>query len=741
MKRKIVHMLCCLMLCFALLPCTAQAAELDCVELMAMDQYWAGAHLFGTSRTLYKELVDYILDVYSGVETSRVFETEIYAGGNGYIDEAAILDAVRQDYPLESCWIKNCSSGFTYYENTGYYKFRFHFLPYPNDTWENDSAIDISQVPINTVVSNAEAIIEKYANLGDYEKLVAYFNEICALVRYDHDAAKDKSDPNHKDVGTAHGIINVFDGDSNTNVVCEGYARAFHYLCSISDFEGDVHCYYVVGKFYSLKSDLHAWNIVTMPDGKNYLVDVTHSDGGLEGDLSIRFLKGGTLVKDGYYKIESPRSTVGYEYHEMTDYIWGVTDVLELSETDYIDTIMADVTVWANLATVLGDRITPLGKTYTAKLNVGEKLELPETITVTVGGQIITGYNWENGVITIPGELVTGDIEITVDVTCLHEWVGFCGDVVWCDICDLIDETATDHIWQKATCTASMYCTRCGLENGGPLGHNWQAATCIAPRTCARCLVTEGEKSDHHWQTATCKAPKTCSDCKLTDGEIGDHIWKEGNCTTPKTCTVCQITDGDPVHIWVDQTCTSSAYCSMCLAKGAEALGHDWQEATCIDSMRCSRCKKGNGLALGHNYDKTSVVWTGNTTASAHFACTRCDHKEDRTCNVLVMEESDYILVRASIWYCGVSAYADRQFGIYEIDRLEVVVPELTEAVFVVVAGYDNRGRMVDVWTKTTTGGLWMPEISGNTYRMFILDNQQAPLFSSITPYYPEGVE
>ena len=66
---------------------------------------------------------------------------------------------------------------------------------------------------------SARAIVERYKELPDYEKLEAYRREICALVSYDADAAK---------AGVPYGdpwqLVYVFDGDPSTNVVCEGYA-------------------------------------------------------------------------------------------------------------------------------------------------------------------------------------------------------------------------------------------------------------------------------------------------------------------------------------------------------------------------------------------------------------------------------------------------------------------------------------------------------------------------------------
>ena len=55
-------------------------------------------------------------------------------------------------------------------------------------------------------------------------------------------------------------------------MVCEGYSKAFQYLCDLSSFSSSkINAYCVSG-------DNHMWNLVTMDDGRNYLVDVTWDD-------------------------------------------------------------------------------------------------------------------------------------------------------------------------------------------------------------------------------------------------------------------------------------------------------------------------------------------------------------------------------------------------------------------------------------------------------------------------------
>ena len=129
--------------------------------------------------------------------------------------------------------------------------------------------------------------LDKYQGQSTYDILKGYKDEICVLVEYDTESANNKQTP----YGDPWQIISVFDGDKSTNVVCEGYAKAFQYLCSQTNFSDGTACYTVTGDMEVTgdggtagdSGDVatgggHMWNIIRT-NGQSYLVDVTNCDG------------------------------------------------------------------------------------------------------------------------------------------------------------------------------------------------------------------------------------------------------------------------------------------------------------------------------------------------------------------------------------------------------------------------------------------------------------------------------
>lgn len=177
---------------------------------------------------------------------------------------------------------------------------------------------------------NARALVAEYAGKGDYGKLNAYKKEICSLVSYNNTAAHSGNFSRDADPWQ---LVYVFDGDSSTNVVCEGYAKAFQYLCDASAFRGDVKCYTVSGWAYSEDGgEGHMWNLVSI-GGKRYLADITNSDAGTLGVEGKLFLAGASgSIANGY-----DAGPMTYCYDQCTKDLWGTGSgsILKLTSADY----------------------------------------------------------------------------------------------------------------------------------------------------------------------------------------------------------------------------------------------------------------------------------------------------------------------------------------------------------------------------------------------------------------------
>ena len=183
----------------------------------------------------------------------------------------------------------------------------------PSDT-SGDYTIDSDKIgKINTAVANATKIVSDNAGKTDYEKLVANREKICNLVSYNKDANTE---------GYTYGdpwqLIYVFDGDESTNVVCEGYSKAFKYLCDLSAFTNDITCSLVTGRIAGgTGPGPLMWNVVAIGDS-NYLVDVTNCDTRTVGAPDQLFLCGVSGSVNGSYTATVGSSSIIYTYDEST---------------------------------------------------------------------------------------------------------------------------------------------------------------------------------------------------------------------------------------------------------------------------------------------------------------------------------------------------------------------------------------------------------------------------------------
>lgn len=297
---------------------------------------YAGQRLTGAEAELYQFLRPNIESVAAGDVQSTVFTVEVSALGlektswtaselgvsalfdNGYLTEEAgqalaaqlintplVLSALLADCPYDLYWYDKVAGtgmamdelwnsydpdlGCDVVEVTGHLIFSMSAA----EGYQGASEYTVDTTAVSAAqnaAANAQSIVAAHASLGDYEKLLGYKNRICSLVSYNDDALGD-----HVPYGDPWQLIWVFDEDGTTNVVCEGYSKAFQYLCDLSEFTGDIRCYSVTGTMVGgTGAGEHMWNIVRMDDGENYLVDVTNCDTGTIGANDLLFLAGYT---------------------------------------------------------------------------------------------------------------------------------------------------------------------------------------------------------------------------------------------------------------------------------------------------------------------------------------------------------------------------------------------------------------------------------------------------------------
>lgn len=216
---------------------------------------------------------------------------------------------------------------------------------------------------------NAKQIVDNNANENDYTKLKNYMKEICDLNTYNDSAASSMNTNTLPDGADPWQLIYVFDKNPNTNVVCEGYAKAFAYLCDLTKFENsNIACYTVYGKMND-KSGAgggHMWNVVTMDDGKNYLVDVTNCDGNAIGSPDKLFLAAlPGSASTGYIFAKDANNIVTYSYDSYIKSLYGTdaNSILTLKNTDSYTVYSSDTTAGKkNLSTA---QVTLSSDTFT----------------------------------------------------------------------------------------------------------------------------------------------------------------------------------------------------------------------------------------------------------------------------------------------------------------------------------------------------------------------------------------
>lgn len=347
MKKRWTAALLALLLTTALLPSTAHAAPAD---------HAAGSSLTGVNRAVYEALEEAAILISSGRRTSTAIQIpnqpalcwtldELGLSGARNEDVLKTLDqklsdalnfelvyvCLSLDHPLEMFWKSNqFTLGYSFLRSGNQVSvadLTAQLQVAQDCRGGSDMNVDPKSIEAAAqAADSAKAIVEKYRDRSDYEKLAGYCQEICQLVSYDLEALT---------AGTPYGapwqLVSVFDGDPDTNVVCEGYSKAFQYLCDLTDFDGDIVCRTISGNM----NGNHMWNVVQMEDGRNYLVDVTNCDDKMVGEDGELFLSGASSTDGGRtYTVSKGSCRAVYTYSDLMEGLYG-DGWLQISPDDY----------------------------------------------------------------------------------------------------------------------------------------------------------------------------------------------------------------------------------------------------------------------------------------------------------------------------------------------------------------------------------------------------------------------
>lgn len=580
---------------------------------------------------------------------------------------------------------------------------------------------------VKAAVTNARQIVSENAGKTDIQKLSAYATKICDLTDYNKTAATSTDTP----YGNPWQLVWVFDGDPETTVVCEGYSKAFQYLCDLSSFGGDVEVITVTGK---LNNGNHMWNLVTLSDSYRYLVDVTNMDTG--HDLFLRGYSEKLSEYSYLYRAGSARLT--YFFDESTyelyserldpDPVWtfadGTLTLIEAGDTnDY--TSSADVPWAADLANirnvVVGVNVTGLGDHVLSGLTL-DTLTLPSALA-GVSDTALEGTTVEQVVINCCTDWAASwVISQGYNYTTLnhswgepaYEWNEDHTAVTATRVCVIPGHVETETADTNPTVTLVPTCTAKGkttytsaFENTAfvtqaieledidalghdPVHHDAKAATCTeigwnAYDTCSRCdYSTYAEIAAlGHTEAIDVAVAPTCTDTGLTEGK---------HCSVCNTMLLAQtvvpakghteVVDAAVAPTCTDTGLTEGKHCSVCntilLAQSVvPAKGH----TEAIDSAVAPTCT-ADGLTEGSH---CSVC---NTVLKAQEKITALGHKEVIDQAVPATIESTGLTEGKHCDRCGIVLVA--QQVIPKIDPIEAFVTRCYQVIL--GRGVDEEG-------------------------------------------------
>ncbi len=504
-----------------------------------------------------------------------------------------IVRVAMADCPYEAYWFDK-TEGYSYVPivhdlGTEYsinYSLTFKVIEAYQDGSNTVVTTDVKSVKESA--ANALAIVNKYKNLSDYDKLTAYKDEICDLVTYDYDAVFTTT----AWYGDPWQMIYVFDKNEKTNVVCEGYSKAFQYLCDKSEFKNTT-CYTVTGY---MNGGGHMWNLVAM-NNANYFVDVTNTD---DDDKLREGLFMITGIGDGKGYEICPKGwsfPITYKYKDETLALYsdkildmtynygsssGNTDTGNATHTHTVVTDKAVAATCTTTGLTAGSHCSTCGEVIVAQKTVAAKGHTAVTdkavaATCTTTGLTAGSHCSTCGTVitaqkTVAAKGHTAVTDKAVAATCTTTGLtagshcSTCGTVITAQkTVAAKGHTLVSDKAKAATCTTAGYtdnsvCSVCGYEAKGRTvipakGHTVVIDKAVAA-TCTKTGLTEGS------HCSTCGEVITAQKTVAAKGHtvVTDKA-KSATCTTTGL--------------------TAGSHCSTCgtvitAQKTVAAKGHTW---------------------------------------------------------------------------------------------------------------------------------------------------------------------
>ena len=225
--------------------------------------------------------------------------------GLNEFDFELLGETLRADCPYERYWM-GLKASMTWFEvgasNEGgiwklYYGSELEYKIQVSVDYQgaDEFTVDTTKTgAVKSAINSINGILQTAESKDNLEKIEYFRDQICSLVSYNEEAA---TWPSNR-YGDPWQLVYVFDGNPSTNVVCEGYSKAFMYLCNKTFFSSSsINCYVVSGE---MDGEPHMWNIIHWSDNANYMVDVTNCDSLGRNNL-FKAVSASGNVSDGYY--------------------------------------------------------------------------------------------------------------------------------------------------------------------------------------------------------------------------------------------------------------------------------------------------------------------------------------------------------------------------------------------------------------------------------------------------------